>query len=81
MTRASLFALLLLTGMPVANASGSGEDWLDRARAVTQWLTGIGQRDAEIIVPPNVDPAMAVTPPGGGILRIIRPPDPPGIQR
>jgi hypothetical protein len=51
-------------------------DWYRQARAAVQSLLGQERRpDTEVIAPPaNIDPNMALVPPGSATMRIIAPP-------
>jgi hypothetical protein len=53
-------------------------DWYRQARAAVQSLLGQERRpDTEVIAPPaNIDPKMAVIPPGSATMRIIAPSSP-----
>ena len=71
---ATMLSVSLLTGSAQAD-TGTLPDWYRQARAAVHSLLGQAvQRDMDVIAPPaNIDPKMAVVPPGSATMRVIAP--------
>jgi hypothetical protein len=77
--RTAGLAITLSALLFVGNAhadSAALPDWYRQARAAVQSLLGQERRpDTEVIAPPaNLDPKMALVPPGSATMRVIAPP-------